>query len=109
MSTQVTKYRPGDRVSVPIETGLRWPGLVVDDEQAAAGEFCPTCHCAPPDPDHYDGTLCCPGPWYRVEVEDPSGPVGHRWTFAAHELAPIRDHGHTADCHGCYMLDEQSP
>jgi hypothetical protein len=80
------KYKPGDRVSVPIEADLRWPGLVVNDR---TDPFCPTCHCDPADPiDHYDGTLCCPGPWYVVDVLSPdaNGIKSTIWTFAEHEL-----------------------
>jgi hypothetical protein len=85
VTTQTARYHPGDRVSVPIEADLRWPGLVVDEP---AGQFCAACHCCPPDPEHYDGTLCCPGPWYRVDVLDPTanGIASTRWTFAEHEL-----------------------
>lgn len=80
-----SKYKIGDEVTVPFDMGLMWRASVVGP---GTHEFCTTCHCSPPNPEHkFDGSLCCPGPWYAVEVIDPNGePVRGLHTYAEHEI-----------------------
>lgn len=87
-STTTPKFAVGDEVLVPFDMGLMWPARIVRD---GTHEFCTTCHCIPPDPDHeFDGSICCPGPWYAVTVTDPNGnTVTGLHTYAEHEITPI--------------------
>jgi hypothetical protein len=87
------KHKIGDHVTVSKdvcpEDGIAFPlgqqhqGEIVGINE---GQMCSTCHCTPTDPDHaFDGSLCCPGPWYTVAFTCPAG-IAHRNTFAEHEL-----------------------
>lgn len=93
--TSLRKYKIGDRVSITSNVcekdGIAFPlGLTHQGTVDGVNEhrMCTTCHCTPADPDHaYDGSLCCPGPWYMVAFACPAGDQ-HRNAFAEHELAP---------------------
>lgn len=85
--TNTRKYELGDQVLAPVVDGAEpWPGRIVGLD---GHQFCTTCHCEPVDPEHRgDGSLCCPGPWYRVKLDDSDCGDGHGtpMTFAEHEL-----------------------
>lgn len=86
--TTIRKYEIGDAVTFIVEDTDTWPGRIVGPSD---NQFCTACHCCPPDPDHeFDGSLCCPGPWYRVEAACACGcGAQNTVSFAEHELTAI--------------------
>lgn len=89
--TVTRRFNIGDPVTINGGTdgGAHWlparPGVVVGLD---AGPFCTTCHCCPPNPEHqFDGSLCCPGPFYSVESDCLDGDHKHRERYAEHELS----------------------
>lgn len=85
MTDPTRRFALGDRVTTA-EFGTMT--LVVTELFTGDNGFCVTCHCDPVDPDHYDGTLCCPGPFYSTAFLDSGGVQNDPAMYAEHELTP---------------------
>ncbi len=79
------RFRPFDRVRLPIDAGLSWPGVV---RRRTDAEFCGALEVADACPVGGDR---CPGPWYDVIGIDPSGTSYDAGAFAEHELEADTD------------------
>lgn len=83
MTTTTREFKPGDGVVADVE-GLMWGGYVTGDSDH---HFCTSCHCCPVDDDHRaDGSICCPGPWYLIQLFNSFGDPLRPMTYAEHEL-----------------------
>lgn len=87
MTTATHSFALGDRVTTA-EFGTMT--LVITRLVTTGSGFCVTCHCDPADPDHCDGTLCCPGPFYLVVFLGLDGRYAQNnpAIYAEHELTP---------------------
>jgi len=86
------KFAVGDSVIIAAhQVGAYWAldKVAVIESLTPASPFCGLCHCDPIDPDHTDGSICCPGPYYVVEVNWSECRHVHHEVYAEHELRPV--------------------